>query len=59
VVVSLMLTRFLESMLYGVEPVDALVFTAVLVVLATVATVACVVPARRAMRVDPVVAIRG
>jgi predicted permease len=55
---SLLLTRFLESMLYGVEPVDIPVFGAVLGVLAVVATVACVIPARRAMRVDPVVAIR-
>jgi predicted permease len=55
---SLLLTRFLESMLYGVEPVDIPVFGAVFGVLALVATVACVIPARRAMRVDPVVAIR-
>jgi putative ABC transport system permease protein len=55
---SLALAHLIRSMLYGVEPRDPLVLAAVLVLLAATAFVACVVPARRATRVDPVTAIR-
>ncbi|MGH9779778.1 MAG: ABC transporter permease, partial [Candidatus Acidiferrales bacterium] len=53
---SLGLTRFLASLLYGVSPFDALTLVAVMVTLATVTLAACWVPARRAARVDPMVA---
>jgi predicted permease len=51
-------TRYIESMLYGVKPVDALTFICVSALLMIVATAACWIPARRATRVDPMVALR-
>jgi ABC-type antimicrobial peptide transport system permease subunit len=52
------LTRFLSSMLYGVRPTDPLSFLAVAIVLTLAALLACYIPARKAMRVDPIVALR-
>jgi putative ABC transport system permease protein len=50
--------RLVRSMLYDVAPADPLVFGAVIALLAATALAACLLPARRAMKVDPLVAIR-
>jgi putative ABC transport system permease protein len=55
---ALALSRLTESMLYGVSPSDPLTFGTVAAVITAVAVVACLVPMRRATRVDPLAAIR-
>jgi predicted permease len=52
-------TRWMSSFLFGIAPTDTLTFLAVSALLATAGFLACYLPARRAMRVDPMVALRS
>ncbi|HSL72689.1 MAG TPA: FtsX-like permease family protein, partial [Longimicrobiales bacterium] len=55
---SLALSRLIRGLLFNVQPNDPLVFVSVLVVLAVTAALACLLPARRATRIDPLVALK-
>jgi putative ABC transport system permease protein len=52
------MTRFFRSMLFGIEPTDPMTFLSVSTILAAIALFACYIPAKRATRVDPLVALR-
>jgi len=58
VVAAMMVTRFLSSMLFGVHALDPVTFVSVPVLLAIAVVAACYIPARRATKVDPLVALR-
>ena len=56
---SYVMTHFLRALLYGVTPTDPLTFALVAVLLLATALIACWIPARRASRVDPMIALRA
>jgi ABC-type lipoprotein release transport system permease subunit len=55
---SAMLTGFLQSMLFDVKPTDPITYAAIAGLLTVVTLLACLVPAHRATRVDPLIALR-
>jgi len=57
-IASLVLTRWMSSLLFGVQPTDLPTLAGVSFLLVSVAAVACWIPARRATKVEPVVALR-
>jgi len=59
VLAGLWLTRLMSGMLFGVKPTDLLTFTLVSLTLCVIALLACYVPARRAMKIDPMSALRN
>jgi ABC-type antimicrobial peptide transport system permease subunit len=58
VVLAIGLSSLIRSQLFGVTPTDPLAFVAAIAVLLIVAAAGCIIPARRAARVDPLVALR-
>ena len=59
VIAAVVLTRYVQTLLFGVERLDVVAFAGMSAVMLGVALVASYIPARRASRVDPVIALRG
>jgi putative ABC transport system permease protein len=55
---SVILTRFLQTLLFEIKPTDPITFGVLTTLLVSVALLACLIPARRATRVDPLMALR-
>ena len=55
---ALALTRLISGLLFGVSAFDPLTFAAMALLLAAVMAIACLIPARRATKVDPLIALR-
>ena len=58
-VAALLLARSIDALLFEIRPTDASTYVAVAIVLAAVALVACLLPARRASSVDPMIVLKG
>jgi putative ABC transport system permease protein len=58
VVLALLVTRLMRALLFGISPSDPMTYAAVIIGLSGVALVACWIPARRALKTDPVEALR-
>jgi len=58
IALAIAVTRLISTFLFGVKPTDPLTYVAVAIGLAAIALLACYIPARRAMKVDPLVALR-
>ena len=58
-VAAFAVTRLLREMLFGIRPVDPLTFAAMTLLLVCISVVACFLPARRATKVDPLIALRN
>ncbi len=58
-ILSIVSARFLDGLLFGVTPRDPLTLVVVTVLVAVVSLLACLIPGRRAARVDPMVALRA
>lgn len=56
---AIILTRFISSLLFGISSIDPVTFVLTIIVLLIVAFLACYIPARKAMRVDPMIALRA
>jgi putative ABC transport system permease protein len=56
---AIALSKFLVTLLFGIKPTDPLTFALVSIVLGTIAIVACFIPARRATKIDPLVALKA
>src|SRR6185295_18674453 len=56
--ISALLTRFLQTLLFGVAPIDIATFAGVAAALLLAGLLACYLPARRALRLDPIIALR-
>jgi ABC-type lipoprotein release transport system permease subunit len=52
------LTQFLQTLLFEIKPTDPITFSVLTALLASVALLACLIPAQRASRVDPLIALR-
>ena len=55
---AIAVTRYMTTLLFGVKPVDVITFAGVALVLVAVVFVACLIPARRAAKIDPLEALR-
>ncbi|HKX29490.1 MAG TPA: FtsX-like permease family protein [Blastocatellia bacterium] len=57
-IVSIALTRLIKTLLFGVDATDPVTFSMIMILLAAVSLGACYLPARRATKIDPMIALR-